>query len=67
MKITYDVLADAIHIRLRNSLANDSDEVSPGIFISYGEGGQVISIEILDASRRVHHPGNVDFEVTPAK
>lgn len=53
MKITYDPEADAINIKFQSGRYNISKEIAEGIIIDYTKDGKVISIEILDASKRI--------------
>jgi YD repeat-containing protein len=39
----------------------ESDEDKPGVVLDYDEEGNLISIEVLDASRRVTDAQNVEF------
>lgn len=53
MKITYDPDADAMNIRFQSGKYNISKEIADGIIVDYTKDGKVISIEILDASKRM--------------
>ena len=37
----------------------ESDEEKPGMILDYDAAGNIVSIEVLDASRRVEEPGKV--------
>ena len=50
MKIRYDENVDALYIRLREGKYYESDEIKEGIILDYDEAGNIIGIEILDAS-----------------
>ena len=51
MKIRYDPKADALYIRLREGIIEESDEVADGLIIDYDDKGSPLAIEILDASQ----------------
>jgi uncharacterized protein YuzE len=53
MKITYDPKADAMYIQFQKEKYSISKEVGKGILVDYTESGEVIGIEILEASKRM--------------
>jgi len=53
MKITYDLDADAMNIHFQKGKYDTSEEVADGIIIDMTKDGKIISIEILDASKRM--------------
>ena len=61
MKVTYDPDTDTLTVVFRDAVIAESDEEKPGIVLDYDEAGEIVSVEILDASRRVQDPGRVDF------
>lgn len=64
MKVTYDPRTDTLTLLLRDGVpVAESEEGRPGLILDYDAAGQVISIEILDASRRVTEARRVDFEI----
>ena len=65
VKVTYDRRTDTLSIVLREEVEGaTSDENQPGVILDYDADGNLISLELLDASRRVTDPRNVDFELT---
>ncbi len=63
MKVAYDPRADTLTVILREGVAvAESDEDKPGIILDYDESGNLVSLEILDASRRVTDARRVDFQ-----
>ncbi len=52
MKVSYDRQADALSIVLRDVPVADSDEYGPGLILDLDEAGEVVAIEVLDASRK---------------
>jgi uncharacterized protein YuzE len=64
MKVFYDSHTDTLSVILKDNLAvHESDEDKPGIILDYDKEGNLISLEILDASKRVTDTRNVDFQV----
>ncbi len=53
MKIKYDPKADAMNIIFQKGKYDISKEVADGIIIDIGEKGKILSIEILDVSKRM--------------
>lgn len=64
MKVTYDSAVDALRIVLRDVPVDESDEHKPGIILDYDEAGNMVGIEVLNASRRVENPRGVDYAIT---
>ena len=64
MKVTYDPEVDVIDIIFNNSPVDESDESKPGIILDYDKKGNVIGIEILNASKRMKNPRSVEYAVT---
>jgi len=50
MTLRYDPEADAVYIKLADGAYDESEEVSPGVFLDFTLDGQVMGIEILNAS-----------------
>lgn len=64
MKAVYDRTTDTLTLHLRKAgEVAESDETKPGVIIDYDAEGNVIGIEILDASRRVAEPNACEFHV----
>ena len=63
MKVTYDPEVDVVRIILSNAPVQESDEDKPGIIIDYDKDGNIVGLEILDASRRMENPRCVEYAV----
>lgn len=61
MKVTYDPAVDVLRILFNSAPIEESDEDKPGVILDYDKDGNVVGLEILDASKRVEHPEIVDF------
>lgn len=59
MKITYDPEVDVMHIIFSNMPVEKSDEEKPGVILDFDKDGNVVGMEILDASRRMENPRTV--------
>lgn len=64
MKVKYDKEVDVLYISLNEEQVKESDESKPGIIIDYSENGNVVGIEILDASKKMQMPNKVEYEVS---
>ena len=62
MKVNYDGKTDILTVVFRNSPVAESDEEKPGVILDYDAAGNIVSIEVLDASRRVEEPHKVTIE-----
>jgi uncharacterized protein YuzE len=65
MKVSYDPKTDTLSVIFKeNSPVAESDEEKPGVILDYDNDGNLVSLEILDASKRVTEARKVDFQVT---
>jgi uncharacterized protein YuzE len=49
---------------LSDSAVIESDEERPGIILDYDADGNVVGLEILEASKRVDNPRSVNYAIT---
>ena len=64
MKVAYDPRTDTLTVILKeNTPVAESDEEKPGVILDYDEVGNLISLEILDASRRVTETRRMEFQL----
>ena len=63
MKVSYDEQTDTLSVILKPGAAvSESDEDKPGVILDYDERGDLVSLEILDASHRVSDTRKIEFE-----
>lgn len=67
MKVVYDAEVDILRITLSDHVIDESDEDKPGIIIDYDIDGNIVSMEILDASKRGIHSHGVEYVITGLK
>ena len=65
MRVVYDRETDTLTITLAEAQVVESDEDKPGVILDYDVSGNLLSLEILDASRRVRMPTQIEYEVVP--
>ncbi len=64
MKVSYDPRTDTLSFILKeNVTVAESDEDKPGVILDYDERGDLVSMEILDASRRVTEAKKMEFRI----
>jgi uncharacterized protein YuzE len=64
MKVNYDPRTDTLSVILKDDArVAESDEDKPGIILDYDDRGDLVSLEILDASQRVTEARKIEFEM----
>ncbi|MCC5643778.1 DUF2283 domain-containing protein [Nostoc sp. CHAB 5824] len=64
MKINYDPEVDILRIILSDVPIEDSDEEKPGVILDYDEEGNIIGLEILEASKRIDNPRSLEYSIS---
>ncbi len=64
MKAFYDSEVDVLRILFSNKRIEESDEDKPGIIIDYDKDGNIVGMEVLQASKRVENPRSFEYAVT---
>ena len=65
MKAHYDPDADALAINWSDAPIEESDEVEPGVILDYDSNGNVIGVEVLEASKNIHKLSGMPLLVEP--
>ena len=63
MKVIYDPATDILTIILNETEVFESNENNPGIILDYDNKGDLVSLEILDASRKMSVPNKADVVI----
>ena len=65
MKVLYDKKTDSLSVILKEDTAViESDEGKPGVILDYDRQGNLVSLEILDASKRVTETQKIEFQTS---
>ncbi|MBW1699065.1 MAG: DUF2283 domain-containing protein [Deltaproteobacteria bacterium] len=65
MKVHYDSRTDTLTVIFREGIkVAESDEDKPGVILDYDQEGNLVSLEILDASQRITETRKIEFETT---
>ena len=65
MRIIYDRETDTLTVIFAETPVAESDEDKPGVILDYDAAGNLVSLEILDASHRVTAPSRIEYQVAP--
>ena len=65
MKVINDRETDTLTVIFSDVPIAESDEDKPGVILDYDEKGNLVSLEILDASQRVNVPSKIEYQVSP--
>ena len=63
MKIKYDKETDILYIRFTSATIAESDQEKPGIILDYSSDGEIVGIEILQASAKMEQDKGILYEV----
>jgi uncharacterized protein YuzE len=63
MKVKYDKEVDILYIQFSEEQIGESDEDKPGIIFDYNDSGNIIGIEVLNASKKMPQPMKFEYEV----
>ena len=64
MKVVYDPEVDVLHILFSSAPIEESDEDKPGVILDYDKGGNIVGMEILEASKRMENPRAMEFTIS---
>jgi uncharacterized protein YuzE len=64
MKVVYDPEVDVLRILFSSAPIEESDEDKPGVILDYDKGGNIVGMEILDASKRMENPRAMEYAVS---
>lgn len=64
MKVVYDQEVDVLRIVFNTATIEESDEEKPGVILDYDKDGNLVGLEVLEASKRIEDPRALDYAVT---
>ena len=64
MKVIYDPEVDVLRILFSSAPIEESDEDKPGVILDYDKGGNIVGMEILDASKRMENPRAMEYAIS---
>jgi uncharacterized protein YuzE len=63
VRVIYDPETDTLTVVFADTPVAESDEDKPGVILDYDATGNLVSLEILDASRRVAIPTRIEYQM----
>lgn len=63
VKVTYHPEADLLRIILSERPIEECDEEKPGVILDYDKDGNIVGMEILDASTRMENPRSMEYAI----
>ena len=63
MLIRYNKEVDVVYIQFSKKQVSESVEGKPGIILDYDDNGNIVGIEVLEASKKMGQPNGVIYEV----
>ena len=63
MKVKYDQEVDVLTIRLSKAPVEESDQDKPGVILDYDKDGNIVGLEILNASKQIENPRALEYAV----
>jgi uncharacterized protein YuzE len=66
MKILYDPDKDILQISFKDDVIEETTQIAPGLILDYDVDGQVLGVELTDASKRVDNPTAISYLIGKA-
>ena len=62
MKVKYDKEQDILYVSFSDEIIFESDEEKNGFILDYSVEGNIIGVEVLNASKQVNNPAKLEYE-----
>jgi len=66
MNVSYNPRTDILTLVFREGPVAESDEDKPGVVLDYDEAGELVAVEIREASKRVTDPTTIHWQMLAA-
>jgi uncharacterized protein YuzE len=66
MKVVYDLEKDILQISFIETIIEETAQIAPGLVFDYDEDGNVIGLELINASTKVDNPYAISYLVGEA-
>lgn len=66
IKVNYDPEVDILRIVLKEVPTEESDEERAGIILDFDQQGNIVGLEILNASQRIDNPQAIEYAISSA-
>jgi uncharacterized protein YuzE len=63
MRAKYDPKTDTLSVEFSSAPVAESDEDKPGVILDYDAAGNLVGLEVLDASKHVTETRTMQFQV----
>jgi uncharacterized protein YuzE len=63
MRAKYDPKTDTLSMEFSSAPVAESDEGKPGVILDYDAAGNLVGLEVLDASKRLTETRTMQFQV----
>jgi uncharacterized protein YuzE len=64
MQAKYDSEVDVLRIRWSDAPIDESDEDKPGVILDYDKDGNIVGIEVLNASKRIENIAQLSTQIS---